>query len=236
MIENLNESLIGIVIGIRFRANFAIEDQLGRIVDEILYSKNSFFNPSVFPVVQSGAGQKLLINEETGDYLRIDNSNIILEIVFGDRFQAVDTQTILEHFEENIILGLMKTFKIKEMVRIGYVKRYIFKIEDLAQRFVDKTIGKTLGGINDISLRFSKKIPVSEALVKQNVNDYDNAIFTIIKRADLNEIFMSVDFQRHYDPFLPSAHDIPFGAFIKHAEGFNSKNYLLWLKSNYIED
>ena len=109
-------------------------------------------------------------------------------------------------------------------------------MEELAKKFVDKTIGQTLGGINDINLSFSKRLPVNEALVKQYVNDYDNAIFNVIKKADLNEIFMSIDYQRYYEPFLESSSQIQFDEFISQADGFTQKKYLAWLNSNYIED
>ncbi len=232
----LSESLISMVVGIRFRANFSIEDQLGQIVDRILYSKDSYFNPKKFPLVKSGVGRKLLVNESTGDKLTIDNSNIILEITVGDSFAMGDTKKILECYENDIIRGVMKKFAIKEIVRVGYIKRYIFKIENLAKTFVDKTIGSTLAGINDIQLSFSKKLPVDEAVAKEAVNDFDNAIFTIIKKADLDEIYMSVDYQRYYDPFLSSAGEIKFMSFIEQAEMFNTNRYLPWLKSNYLED
>lgn len=230
----LTDNLQGIAIGIRFRANFSIEDQIGKIVDQILYSKNSFFNPSVFPLAESGIGRKKLINEETGDYLKIDNSNIILEVNFGGQFQCTDLKAILDHFEEDIIKGIMKQYAIKEIVRVGYIKRYLFKMDKLARVFVDKTIGSTIDGINDINLRFSKKLAVEEGYVKHEVNDYDNAIFTIIKKSNLDEIYMAVDFQRYYDPFLESVTQIKFKPFVDRADWFNDNTYLPWLKSNYI--
>ena len=235
MIENLDKFIAGIALGVRFRANFSIEDQLGQIIDKILYSKNSFFNPSVFPLVKSDVGRRMLINEETNDVLRIDNSNIILEIQTDAKFKVKDIPKILKHFDTEIIKGIMKSFAIKEIVRVGYIRRYLFEMQDLAKTFVDKTIGGTLGGVNDINLSFSKKIPVAEAIAKRDVNDYNNAIFNIVKKADLNEIFMSVDFQSFYDPFLTASTDIPFKSFIETAESFNKKNYLPWLNSNYIE-
>jgi hypothetical protein len=36
---NMFDSLAGLVIGVRFRANFSIEDILGKICDTILYKK-----------------------------------------------------------------------------------------------------------------------------------------------------------------------------------------------------
>jgi hypothetical protein len=234
-IDDLEQYMVGFATGIRFRANFSIEDQLGRIVDQILYSRDSYFGPEVFPFVRGGIDQKTLINEETEDKLRIDNSNIILEVQFGDKFKPSDTTDILRHFESQIIKGVMKTFSIREIVRLGLITRYVFPLQDLAKTFVDKTIGKTLDGINDINLRFSKKLPVDKALVKVEVNDYNNAIFNVIKKADREEIFMSVDFQSFFDPFLPGAAEIEFEPFLKQARSFTQRKYLPWLNANYID-
>lgn len=235
MAINLDESLVSIIFGVRYRANFSIEDRLGQIVDQILYTKNSYFNQNVFPKVLGGVGQKSMINEETGDRLTLDNSNVILEVVFGGSFKISDYKDVISHFHTEIINGVMKRFAIKEIVRIGYVKRYIFNIEDLAKKFVDKTIGRTLEGVNDIKLSFSKKLPLELAFVKKDVNDYDNAIFTVIKRADAKDIFMSLDYQRYFDPFLSSATEIEYEPFIENAEYYNNRKYLAWLNSNYIE-
>jgi hypothetical protein len=237
MLSSLDEFLIGIVIGIRFRANFSIEDQLGRMVDTILYSKGAFFDPTIFPQVNSGIVGKVLFNERTQDNLKIDNSNIILEVFFGqgNRFKLSDLSLLHEQFDNKIVHGVMDSFSITQIVRIGYVKRYLFKIDDLARTFVDKTIGRTLGGVNDINLSFSKKLAVPDALVKRDVNDHQNAIFNIIKKADTDEIFMSVDFQHLYDPFLQNSSEIEFKSFIEQNDSFNSRNYLSWLNSNYME-
>jgi hypothetical protein len=238
MIENLDNYLIGIALGIRFRANFSIEDQLGNIVDTILYSKDSFFNPAVFPkAVPIALGAKQLVNEATQDNLTINNSNFLLEINFGDdlKFSSKQLDEIIEKFDTQIVKGILKQFSIKKIIRVGYVRRYLFQIETLAASFIGKTIGDSFGGINDINLSFSKKIPVSESLVKKDVLDFDNAIFNVIKKANLDEIFMSIDYQSFYDPFLPSSSMIGFKSFIDTATNFNNKQYLPWLNRNYLE-
>jgi hypothetical protein len=237
MINNLNDYIIGFAIGIRFRANFSIEDQLGKILDTILYSRDSYFNPTIFPKVGGGIGQKVMYNQATDDQLRIDNSNFILEIQFGhdEGFKKSDYNEILKKFNEHIIRSVMSQFKIQQIVRIGLVNRYLFPLNDLAKSFVDKTIGKTLEGVNDINLSFSKKMPVPEAFVKRDVNDWSNAIFNIIKKANAEEIFMSVDYQLCYSPPLEKADHIKFSPFIDAAQSFNEKRYLPWLNTNYVE-
>jgi len=235
--EDINEYFIGMALGVRFRANFSIEDQMGSIVDTILYSKNSFFGPSIFPKVKGFLGSKILFNELTQNKIHIDNSNVILELNFTDEqgFRKDEADKITKMFEGQIIRNVMQQFKIREIVRIGYIKRYVYNIDNLANTFVNKTIGDTLGGINDINLSFSKKFTTVDGQIKQNVNDYDNAIFNIIKKADLDEIFMAIDFQRYFHPFLDNAGEIKLRQFIEKAEAFNSGNYLAWLNKNYLE-
>jgi len=235
--DQVDDFFVGMALGVRFRANFSIEDQMGRIVDEILYSKGSYFNSTIFPQVRGTIGTKALYNQENQNRIQIDNSNIILDINFDDNISFSKSQApqILKKFEEQIVRGIMTEFKIREIVRIGYLKRYLYKIEDLASTFVDKTIGNTLGGINDINLSFSKKYTTADGLVLQTIDDYDNAIFNVIKKADLKEIFMAIDYQRYFNPFLASAADLKMTSFIERAESFNTGSYLDWLNKNYLE-
>jgi len=233
MIDNLDDYLISLAIGVRYRANFSIEDQLGRIADQILYSKQSFFKPQCFPNVYTNVNEKILVNEKTKDHLIINNSNIILEINFGEYFQASDFDVIVNKFNSDIILGIMKDFRITEINRVGLIKRYLFDIEDLSNNFIKKTIGATLEGINDINLRFSKKLPEYKAFINKDVNDYFNAIFNVIKRADKKELFVSVDFQKYFDPFLNRSSEIEFEKFYEKALSFNNKIFLSWLNKNY---
>ena len=238
MIDNLDDYIIGIVLGIRFRANFSIEDQLGRIMDRILYSKDSFFKPEIFPEVRGKVGKRFLWNEYTQDSLHVDNSNIILEVNFYEEkgFKKSDAGNILKNFEDQIINGIMKEFKIKEITRCGFVKRYVFPIEGLAKSFMDKTVGKTLEGVTDINLRFSKRLPVTEKIMKKGLNDYDNVIFNVVKLVDKDEIYMSIDYQSYFDPFLSISSEIPFKAFISRTNNFNKNKYLDWLNNNYAEE
>lgn len=235
MIENLDKHLIGVAIGIRFRANFSIEDQLGAIVDQILYSKNAYFNESVFSYTENHVNQKVLVNNKTGDRLTINNSNIILEVNFSEIFNASNLSELLKKFDTEIIEGILKKYKITQIVRVGYIKRYLFDIQTLAKSFINNTIGNTFDGINDIELRFSKKFPVADSLVKKEIYDYENAIFNIIKRADKDELFMSVDYQKYFIPHLESASGVEFLSFVNKVDNFSNKNYLGWLNNNYLK-
>lgn len=236
MLTNLSEYLVGIAIGVRFRANFAIEDQFGKIVDDILYRRNSSFGSTLFPSVQSRIGGKRLVNEATEDHLTIDNSNFILELNASERIAAHQLPRYISAFDKEIVKGIMRTYGVREIRRIGYIRKYIFSVESLAHRFVDKTIGSSLEGVEDINLSFSKRMPTEDGVAQKDVDDYYNAIFNIIKHADKNEIYMSVDYQRLFSPFLPSVNELKYDPFINSADGFNNMKYLPWLNKNYVEE
>lgn len=235
MIAKLDDYLIGAVLGLRFRANFSLEDQFGRIADEILYGDGTSFGPDLFPTVQSRVGGKRLYNEETEDKLTIDNSNFILEIGTSEKRDSAGVDGLIQAFNTEIVRGTMKTFGVREFLRIGYIRRYLFTISDLAKTFVSRTIGETLEGVEDINLSFSKKLPAEKAYVKRDVEDYYNVIFNIIKHADREEIYMSVDYQHIFVPPLPTVAEIEYDKFIARAKDFNNKKYLPWLNNNYIE-
>lgn len=235
MITNPRDFLTGIVIGIRFRVNFSLEDKFGSIADSILYSKDSYFNPTLFPGVLTNPTEKVLLNEQTNDNLRINTSNIILEVNLGGQKILDDVPEINERFNRDIVKGVMKEFKITQINRVGYVKKYTFTIDDFPKAFIKKTIGSSLGDVNDINLRFSKKYPIGESLTKKKVNDYHNAIYNVIKKADKDELFISIDYQGYYDPFLESANQVDFPKFLGEMERYNSKTFLDWLNSYFKE-
>jgi len=237
MIENLNDYLVGIALGVRFRPNFSIEDKLGEITDSILYSEDSLFSSKVFPEVGSNFGLRTLMNKDTDNKLHIDNSNIVLEISFKDNqgFVKNDADDILEAFKRQIINDVLRQHNIQEIVRVGYIQRYLFTIDGLAKSFIDRTLGQTLEGINDISLKFSKRIPLPRSLAKEDVNDYDNSIYTVNKKSNEQYISIAIDYQSFFDPFLQRSDLINYQQFIQRATDFYKNNFLTWLNSYYAE-
>jgi hypothetical protein len=235
MIKNLDSYLKGIVLGIRFRPNFSIEDRLGEIADTILYSKNSIFSPKIFPETETSLEGKTLLNRDTEDNIQINYSNIILDIHFNEKsnFKRQDVPLLLEKYESVILAGVLKKIKVEDIVRIGFVQKYIFEDTTLVKNFIKQTISSNLGDVKDINLRFSKKIPIELSLIKKDVNDYDNVIFNVIKRADKDEIFISLDYQSFYEPFLEDSSSIPYKEFLGKAEKFNSSKFIDWL-NNYL--
>jgi len=233
MITNLVENLIGVAIGIRYRPNFTIEDSLGKIIDNILYSRDSFFNPEMFPDVLTNHSEKILVNKEMGHSLRVNNSDIILELGFIENISEDYIKKVNSKFKEQIIDQILKEFKITQINRIGHIRKYLFTEKDFSKLFLKKTLGDYFPDINDISLRFSKKLPKQMSLIKDGVNDYINVIYQIVKKADRNELFISTDYQLYYLPYLERASQIEYEQFINGLEGYNKGEYLNWINDYY---
>ena len=72
----------GFVFAIRIAKGFYVEDMLGAIIDEILYSDDSKFDASMFPEVHEQQGVKLLFNRRTQNKFTINHSDFILNIMW----------------------------------------------------------------------------------------------------------------------------------------------------------
>jgi hypothetical protein len=225
----LDKNIIGIALGIRFRRNFRIEDQIGEILDQILYSKDAYFNSKIFPFAASIPGGRMLHNREETDKLLIDNSNLILEIQFSQDLKFDNLKEILDNYNNQLIKGILKDIGIEDIIRIGYVNRYVFQIKKMADNFISKIIPFAIEGINDVNLNFTKIYQVEKALIKRDVNDYNSSIFNVIKSSGKDEIFISLDYQKFFDPWLITASDIEFDKFISSANDFIDNVFSQWL-------
>lgn len=243
MTLDINKYLVGIVIGLRFAPNFTIRDNFGKLSDMILYRKDSFFNPTMFSILASVVEQTALSNEKTGDTLIINASNVVLTLNIKNTMVTIDEKLepnikfedlpkIYDRFEKDIIFGTIKTFSVNRIQRIGLANRYLFNSKELADSFCNKTIGNTMDGINEISLRFSKKYPTVKALATKEINDYHNVIYNIGKKANKDELYIALDYQEYYSPALETLDDLKYSDFISSAYKYNQETFPKWL-SNY---
>jgi hypothetical protein len=241
MIENLDDYLIGFAIGVRFKQNFSIQDNYGKIADKLLYSEDSIFSPTVFPKLTTPPSEKLiLVNEDVNDKFVFDKANAILEINFAEEstFNKGSLPNLIEAYDNQVIKGILKDLSISRIVRVGYIRKYKFNDSDLVNTLIYRVCGDETTKIKDINIRFSKSIPIGEAVALREKNDYKNAIFTIIKKSndeDEENLIITLDYQRFYVPNLSTSSQIKFIPFIKNAKEFNSDEFLEWLNKYYLE-
>ena len=238
MIDDLNDYLMGIVIGIRFQPNFVIDDKFGYIADTLLYSEKSLFNSEVFPTVTIAQPPQLILNhEQLKDRMLFDKSNVILDINFdeGSPFTKNDIPKIVDAFDNQIIKGVIKDLLISRIMRIGFIRKYLFLDNQLIKSFLSQIANDKDQNISEFDLRFTRKYSAGESLTKNEKNDFKNAIVTLSKKADSETgIEISLDYQRFYYPYLSSYSLIKFNQFFQEAESYNSKTFTTWL-SNFLE-
>ena len=85
--ENLEQKIIGITFGIRFNRSFRVPEISGEIIDDILYSNKTPFGTKFFPRIQETRREKVLVNDETTEYLRINTDDLILGLEVKDDFE-----------------------------------------------------------------------------------------------------------------------------------------------------
>lgn len=225
----LKSHLAYIAIGVRFRPNFVIEDNLGKIIDEILYSKDSFYNPQFFPETDSLPNRKVLLDNNKKNFLTISATDILLEL---NSSQIASLEQIESKFKEQVLDNILNTYNVEAINRVGYLRRYELTDANIADKFLKQKIDFG-DNIQDVNLRFSKKlIPYKSQAVKE-VNDYHNIIYSFAKvGANGNEKFrFSIDFQKL---FIPQADYQDFSdgkeyvEFIKNVNKYNGDDFLNW--------
>ena len=92
----------GLVFAIRIAKSFYVEDMLGAIIDEILYSEESKFDSKMFPEVHEQQGVKVLFNRKTENKFTINHSDFIFEYNIESNFEK-EFQLYLNAFVEIII-------------------------------------------------------------------------------------------------------------------------------------
>jgi len=227
---DLASNLTGIAIGVRFSPTFAVADNLGKIADKILYEKDSYFNPDLFPYLDSDFHAKCLKSSDGLKYLIISTTDMIVEMN-GLRNSALKCLDIENAFEKQIINGVFKTYEVREIRRIGYLSKFCLENKTLAELFLKKTGVSS----NNISLRFQKNHPLPISMQKKEVDDYCSNIYTIIKKPDSNELLIRSDYQVNFKPPLDDVDDIRYRVFLNEQKKFNSSLLIDWLNEYLVE-
>lgn len=245
MTMEVKKYLSSITIGLRFGPSFSICDNLGTIADQILDEEGSFFNKKVFPNIASLPLAIRLENPKTGDYLILSQQDLILNCNFDNaavkpnsevnpKFKVDDMNDIHKNFWQ--LLETLQKYDFDRIQRLGYVNRYVFDTNELTKSVTGALIGWTIDGVSDMTLRFSKRYPVQEALSKKNINNYHNVIYTIVKKADRDDLTIMLDYQEFYEPSLAGTREVKHAAFMSDMDLYNKETFPGWLSKLTLKD
>lgn len=218
-----------VAFGVRFQPHFEIIDHAGLIVDRILRSDGSPFGPSFFPISERDPGEHRLLNPKTMDQLRLNQSDVILEMEVDTR-KTSDIETLGKHFSMFILESLRKVVNLSGIVRYGV----LFRLEEchsaLKQTPVEHFLRQEFLDAGSLSLRFTKRLPVLEALAKKGVDDYRNVIYTI-KQTEEGEVTIWVDYQEIFKPELDARElsQKPYESFVPRGIEYLLGDFQNWL-------
>ena len=202
--------LTNFALGIRFVKGFHVEDQLGAIVDDILYSEGSKFNEIFFPELQRSNGARRLINKHKECQLTISSTDFIFEYRIQNNFKN-ELDLYLSEFNNRIINQIFKSYKIKNIIRIGVVIGATLSQNDELLDAVSSAVKQhyDLSSNNSLSLRFNVIHKTPLKIGKEITQDFDNTIITYDKSSDEKSFTFSVDYQKFFNPALEFMSDSP---------------------------
>lgn len=200
----------GFVFGIRVNKSFYIEDKLGAIVDDILYSKDTEFGPSVFPIVQEQGSVKILCNDKNTNRFIINHSDFIFEYSIRNDFDTEFTK-YLNSFVSVVTKAIFKKHGIGNIARFGFIVKAQLNERDEITQAVHTILSENYPkfSADSYSLRFNVK--EKKPLTIQNVitEDFDNVIVTYDRATDTAPLMLSVDYQKYFKPELNVINEAP---------------------------
>lgn len=219
-------SINKVVLGLKYKS-FKVPDISGEIVDEILYDKESPFNPEFFPYTTSIVNGKVLENDEKGHSLHIDTENFIFTLSLDNvgKEDINKLQTVYASF----FVKLLSKYRINNIQRLGIIFIHELDLNAKLDTFLSDFTNNKLSEFNEANITFAKKIPAPQAVVKQGIEDYYNAIFVFSKKK--SRTIVNLDYQKYLQPQAENIKEADLIEFIAKAKDYLSDNFYDWLKT-----
>lgn len=217
----------GFAFGIRTVRSFSIEDKLGAIIDEILYSDSSEFNERMFPEVRDNHNTKLLFDPIKQNKFTITPQDFVFEYNILNNFQS-EFDKYLSNFNNIIINKVFDHFKIKNISRFGLVIKSELNGKDKFLQEISSVIKNHKGDDDSLSMRFNVITKKPITLPTLITEDYDNEIITYDRKKAESPLIFSVDYQKYFNPELNIIADatVSFDKFCTNSFASFKKTYL----------
>lgn len=223
--NKLNKQVKNIVLGIKYKKTFKIQDVSGQIIDHILNNNKSPFDSDFFPKILETRDRKKILKSKDESELRVTEEEIVIILNTNeDNFEArteLIKNKVIDYYEKS----LFTKFGIHNIARIGIM----FEINILNNNFINKKIKQIVGNknVHDINLAFSEKFPTDSGLSQKDVFDYINTNYILKTKTIDNKSILSFqyDYQKIYKPFVTELRDCNIRHLFDLAIGGLEKNY-----------
>ena len=218
-----------VAMGIRYEPQWAVSDRKGTVIDRILRAGGTPFGPSVFPRIVTSDDSFVLQNTDTGDNLQVSAGDIILRMETANGLENVPE--LARRFNRFAVAPLRELAKVKHANRFGI----LFTLDECSAALSESPVRHFLqhdfDNARSISLRFTRRLGVLEAIAKQRVDDYRNVIYTVGENED-GAVKIAVDYQEYFNPALNDKEwEAPkFERFIGEAITYFNSEFTNWFK------
>jgi len=218
-----------LAFGVRFEPQFALMDNSGQLVDAILRTEGTPFGPETFPLAQSSPTDRLLMDEDKN--IHITQQDAILQWEIKTR-NLKKIEVLGADFQDFVLEPLRQVCKVRGVTRYGVlIQMRNIKIASLKNRPIDRYLAADFANANSLAMRFTRKLPSDEALVKRSVDDYRNVIYTLAENEGVVNI--SLDYQEYFKPSLDNKEwgEKTFVKFLARGLGYFVTDFQRWFKA-----
>lgn len=219
-----------ITFGVRYEPQYTLRDRMGSVVDAILRSDGTPFSPEVFPLSTADTTEQVLLHPTDGSVLRISHQDTILQLPMDSR--NLDwIHGVGEDFERFVLRPLREISRLSNILRYGVLLN-LDNVKGLKSRPIQRYVASEFQDANTLVMRFSRRLPAEEALVRKRVEDYRNAIYNL-KESEDGTVAMSIDYQEYFKPPLDAKDwaDKPFSKFVSRGLGYFESDFNRWFGS-----
>jgi hypothetical protein len=216
-----------VAFGIRFQNQFGLEDLLGTVIDDILGGRN--FGPDRFENALYSQEQKQLVSQKGDESVTLTRADAIFETK-KETFTAEELPKLAEEFIDGVWEAVCNRAP-KPPAILRYGSLVTFALPD-GWNPIQTIIGQEPADNSEFDLRYTRRLPVEEALAMRDVSDYRTVIFNIQTRKSKSSAGMDV--QQYFAPELPSNRarkDQPFMRFVEKAVAYYRTSGWEFLKS-----
>ncbi len=192
---------IGFAFGIRTVRSFSVEDKLGAIIDEILYSDGSEFNEKMFPEVRDNYNTKVLFHPVRQNKFTVTPQDFVFEYNVMNNFEK-EFEKYLKNFNKVILNEVFSKFKISNISRFGFIIKSELEGKNKFLEEISGVINKYNGDEDSLSMRFNVITKKPLKLSTLITEDYDNEIVTYDRINSDSPLIFSLDFQKYFKPEL----------------------------------
>jgi hypothetical protein len=212
-------NLTNLIIGFRFEKSFRIGDISGSIIDAVLHDKQTPFGTTFFNRYKDiSIYDRSLLNEESGNFLRITASDIIFKYNLSSikEERSKEIKWIKCDAVPFIMDKILIKNKLTDFIRVGCMMTHLIDGDNIGGKIIEKLTGNTNYKADQFSFSFGLKEVSMEALVKKVVNDYTNRYF-IMKQVSNIQYEMIFDYQYFFEPYLQTLGSWKFDKFFEAA-------------------